>query len=117
MSANRTQIGEFEELLLLAVASLGEQAYGVAIKKTVAETTGRDPSISAVHSTMTRLEDKGFLVSRLAEPTAVRGGRRKRLFSVTASGKAALIHAQDVRDRFRSRIPWLGGLDPNPTGA
>ena len=76
-------IGEFEELVLLTIASLGEQAYGVAIKEDIENRSERSISIGALHSTITRVEEKGLLKSWLGEPTKVRGGRRKRFFEIT----------------------------------
>ena len=83
-------LGEFEELVLLTVASLGDEAYGVSIKTDIDTRAGRSISIGALHSTITRLEEKGYLKSRLGDPTQERGGRRKRYFEVTHSGKVAL---------------------------
>lgn len=91
-------IGEFEELVLLTIASLGTDAYGVGVKQSIEERTSRSISIGALHSTITRLEEKGFVKSWLGEPTEERGGRRKRLFEVTHAGKAALHEMKNLRD-------------------
>lgn len=91
-------IGEFEELVLLAVASLNEKAYGVSIKELIQERTDRSISIGALHSTITRLEEKGLLKSWLGEPTQERGGRRKRYFEVTHQGKVALHEIKSLRE-------------------
>lgn len=91
-------IGEFEELVLLAVASLNEQAYGISIKELIEERTDRRISIGALHSTITRLEEKGLLKSWLGEPTQERGGRRKRYFEVTHQGKVALHEIKSLRE-------------------
>jgi len=93
-------IGEFEELVLLTVASLGEDAYGVAIKEDIERRSDRTISIGALHSTITRLEEKGMLKSWLGDPTQERGGRRKRFFEVTHQGKVALHHMKDLRDEL-----------------
>jgi len=93
-------IGEFEELVLLTVASLGEQAYGVSIKDDIEKRSDRTISIGALHSTITRLEEKKYLKSWLGEPTQERGGRRKRFFELTQQGKAALHHVKDLRDEL-----------------
>ncbi len=93
-------IGEFEELVLLTVASLGEQAYGVSIKEDIEKRSDRTISIGALHSTITRLEEKNYLKSWLGEPTRERGGRRKRFFELTQQGKAALHHVKDLRDEL-----------------
>ncbi len=93
-------IGEFEELVLLTVASLGENAYGVSIKEDIEKRSDRTISIGALHSTITRLEEKNFLKSWLGEPTQERGGRRKRYFELTQQGKVALHHVKDLRDEL-----------------
>src|SRR5258707_6638462 len=90
-------IGEFEELVLLTVASLGE-AYGVSIKEDIEKRSDRAISIGALHSTITRLEEKKYLKSWLGEPTQERGGRRKRYFEVTQQGKVALHEIKQLRD-------------------
>jgi PadR family transcriptional regulator PadR len=93
-------IGEFEELVLLTIASLGDEAYGVAIKEDIEKRTDRTISIGALHATITRLEEKGYLKSWLGEPTKERGGRRKRFFELTHQGKVALHHMKDLRDQL-----------------
>jgi PadR family transcriptional regulator PadR len=91
-------IGEFEELVLLTVASLGEEAYGVSIKEDIEKRSDRAISIGSLHSTITRLEEKNYLKSWLGEPTQERGGRRKRYFEVTQQGKVALHEIKQLRD-------------------
>jgi PadR family transcriptional regulator, regulatory protein PadR len=93
-------LGEFEELVLLTVATLGDEAYGVSIKEDIENRTDRSLSIGALHSTITRLEEKGFIKSWLGEPTQERGGRRKRFFELTHQGKVALHHMKDLRDEL-----------------
>lgn len=93
-------IGEFEELVLLTIASLGTDAYGVGVKQSIEERTLRSISIGALHSTLTRLEEKGYVKSWLGEPTEERGGRRKRLFEVTHAGKSALHEMKNLRDEL-----------------
>jgi len=93
-------LGEFEELVLLTVASLGEEAYGVSIKEDIESRTDRSLSIGALHSTITRLEEKGFIKSWLGDPTRERGGRRKRFFELTHEGKLALHSMKDLRDEL-----------------
>jgi PadR family transcriptional regulator, regulatory protein PadR len=95
-------IGEFEELVLLTVATLGEEAYGVAIKEDIEKRADRSISIGALHSTITRLEEKGFLKSWLGDPTQERGGRRKRFFELTHTGKVALHEMKALRDELWS---------------
>jgi PadR family transcriptional regulator PadR len=93
-------LGEFEELVLLTVAILGSEAYGVSVKENIERRTDRSLSIGALHSTITRLEEKGYLKSWLGEPTQERGGRRKRYFEVTHSGKEALHEVKTLRDQL-----------------
>ena len=93
-------VGEFEELVLLTVAVLGDEAYGVPIKENVEERTGRSISLGSLHSTIARLEEKGFLKSHLGGATNERGGRRKRYYQITPSGKAALREIKGLRDQL-----------------
>ncbi|NOT76960.1 MAG: PadR family transcriptional regulator [Cyclobacteriaceae bacterium] len=93
-------IGEFEELVLLTIAALDEAAYGVAIKEDIEQRTDRSISIGALHSTITRLDEKGFIKSWLGDPTQARGGRRKRYFQLTNQGKAALRKVKALRDEL-----------------
>ena len=92
-------LGEFEQLILLALARLGDDAYGVTIRQTMIERTGRTPSFGAIYSTLRRLEQKGLVRSTLGEPQAVRGGRARKYVTLTPRGKAALrdAHAAVVR--------------------
>ena len=100
-------IGEFEELILLLIVMLKEDAYGLAIRKALSEQANRKVTIGAVHGTVNRLERKGFLQSNLGGATELRGGRRKRLFTITASGKKALQKSQDVKVNLWRQIPEL----------
>ena len=83
-------LGEFEYLILLALARLGDEAYGVTIRDTLIERTGRTPTFGAVYSTLRRLEDKGLVRSFMGDPEAVRGGRAKKYVHLTAQGRAAM---------------------------
>ncbi|NOS57281.1 MAG: PadR family transcriptional regulator [Cyclobacteriaceae bacterium] len=100
-----TYIGELEELVLLTVGILHPDAYGVAVMDELKNQAGRSLNISAVHSVLTRLEEKGYLKSKMSEPTEERGGRRKRIFLLTAAGKRALEEAQELRVQMYSQIP------------
>jgi PadR family transcriptional regulator, regulatory protein PadR len=100
----RTYLGEFEEVVLLTVAVLGEGAYGVAITDELDRQTGRSVSISAVHAALHRLQEKGMLSSRMGEATAERGGRRKRLFTVTVLGSRTLHDIRAVRTQLWESI-------------
>lgn len=90
MNAKGYYLGEFEELVLISAASLIEEAYGVSIMNYIIEETGRTVNISAVHEVLKRLEKKGFLKSKMGGATQERGGRRKRYFQLTSSGKKTL---------------------------
>ncbi|RIV21343.1 PadR family transcriptional regulator [Fibrisoma montanum] len=100
----RSYLGEFEEIVLLTVAVLGSGAYGVAITDELEQQTGRSVSISAVHAALHRLEEKGMLSSRMGDATAERGGRRKRLFTVTVLGSRALHDIRAVREQLWNSI-------------
>jgi DNA-binding PadR family transcriptional regulator len=86
-------LGEFEQLILLALARLGEEAYGVTIRATLIERTRRKPSFGAIYSTLRRLEAKGLVRSFAGEPEPVRGGRAKKHVVLTSRGRAALREA------------------------
>jgi DNA-binding PadR family transcriptional regulator len=100
-------IGELEELILLAVGLLYPEAYGVAVMDELEARAGRRLNISAVHSVLTRLEEKGFLKSKMSDPTEERGGRRKRIFLMTAAGKRALDDANELRSQMYNQIPKM----------
>ena len=102
-----TYIGELEELVLLTVGILYKQAYGVAVMDEIEKQTGRSLNISAVHAVLKRLEEKGLVTSEMSEPTSERGGRRKRVFLLTASGKKALEEANEMRNQLFNQIPKM----------
>ncbi len=102
----RKTLGEFEEIVLLTVAVLGDKAYGIAIKADIEERLERGVSVGAMRTALKRLEQKSMLVSRLGEPTAIRGGKRKRFFTLTSTGKQALEHVMDIRKRLWGAIPY-----------
>lgn len=95
-------LGEFEELVLLTVATLGEEAYGVSIKERIEDRANRKISIGALHSTISRLEDKGYLKSWMGGATSERGGRRKRYFQLSEKGKQILMEVKILRDELWS---------------
>lgn len=101
----KTILGELEELVLLIVAASAESVYGVPVMEQLQLHTGRDFTISAVHTTLYRLEEKGFLSSSIGGATAERGGRRKRLFVLTAAGGRVLQDIQQVRQQLWQAIP------------
>lgn len=86
-------LGEFEQLVLLALVRVGPDAYGVSIADDISERTKRAVSLGAVYKTLERLEDKGLVASRIGEPTAARGGRRKKHVRVLAAGQRALAQS------------------------
>ena len=100
-----TQLGEFEEVVLLTIALLYEEAYSVAVVEELGQRLERTMSLGAVHRTMQRLEEKGLVNSQFGEATAERGGRRKRLFTVTAAGEQALKEARRIRNELWAGIP------------
>ena len=100
-----TNLGEFEELVLLTVGILEDKAYGIAIKDDLLERTGRKPSIGALHSALTRLETKGFVTSSMEDATSDRRGRRKRFYQLTASGIKAIREVYDQRTEMIRLIP------------
>lgn len=102
----KTILGELEELVLLVVAASPEEAYGVTVCEQLQVETGRSFSISAVHTTLYRLEEKGFLSSQVGGATAERGGRRKRLFVLTEAGGRVLLELQQTRLRLWQAIPY-----------
>lgn len=101
----RTYLGELEEIVLLTIAILGEEAYGVKIMEEVAIQTDRDLSISAIHATLHRLEDKGFVNSYMGGATAERGGRRKRFFAVNQAGSRMLHEIKQLRQQLWQQVP------------
>ena len=103
----RAQIGEFEELVLLTVGVLYDDAYAVAIAQELEKQSGRAVAVSAVHKSLYRLEEKGMLNSRLGDPESKRGGKRKRLFNITPYGKKALDESLDLRSKLRGQISEL----------
>jgi PadR family transcriptional regulator PadR len=100
-------LGEFEELVLTMVGILGEEAYGNAIVNEIKIRVGRDSNLSAVHVTLYRLEDKGLIKSHMGGATNTRGGRRKRIFTITNAGFAMLRVMKEARMDLWKLIPRL----------
>jgi len=100
-------LGEFEQLLLLAVLRLGEDAHGLTIRDTLRERAGRVVSYGAIYATVRRLEGKGLLRSTLGAPEPVRGGRARKQLELTARGRTALRDAQRAFGRMAEGIPTL----------
>ncbi|MEM6630071.1 MAG: helix-turn-helix transcriptional regulator [Bacteroidota bacterium] len=103
----RINLGELEELVLLIVAVLNNKAYGVAVMQEIDRQTGREVNISAIHSCLRRLEEKGYLSSDWGKSSSQRGGRRKRLYTVTQAGFKALIALKETREKLWTQIPQI----------
>jgi DNA-binding PadR family transcriptional regulator len=102
------RLGEFEELILLAVCNLGDNAYGVSIQEILDRETGRSISIGAIYAALDRMERKGFVTSRVGGETKERGGRRKRLYRATNTGVEVLAETHDIRLRLWKGLGDLG---------
>jgi len=100
-------LGEFEELVLLMVATLHDEAYGVLILENFKQKQGKKVNISAIHVALKRLEDKGFVVSRFGGITKERGGRRKKFYEITALGKRVLDDQYSLRTSLYQQIPEI----------
>ena len=98
-------LGEFEQLVLLAILRAGEDAYGVPIQRAIVDRSGRDVSLAAVYKTLTRLEEKGLVSTHVGEPTPERGGRRKTYYTLTPAGQRAVRQSVEVLRRM------MRGLD------
>lgn len=103
----RETIGELEELVLLTVGALYEQAYAVNIVDEIREKTQRRLDVTAVHSVLRRLEKKGFVKSTMGKATPERGGRRKRMFTLSQAGRRVLDATMEVRMELFQRLPKL----------
>ena len=100
---NSNSLGEFEHIVLLTLVRLGDDAYGMSVRSTIHDLINRDISIGAIYTTLERLQNKGYVKSRMGEATARRGGRAKKYFSVTGKGRAAL---RDTRSTLEAL--WQG---------
>lgn len=111
--AKGESLGEFEHLVLLAILRLGADAYGMRVRREIADRTGRDVTIGAVYATLDRLEAKGLVASEIGEPTPERGGRAKRSFRLTGTGIEAVNRAQEnllsMLDGIAFPVPGGGG--------
>jgi DNA-binding PadR family transcriptional regulator len=106
-----TYLGEFEELVLLSVGILFDDAYGLALVDELERQTARNIMISSVHKALVRLEEKGYLKSRMGGSTKLRGGRDKRLYQLTQSGKKVLAESRELRNDMWKQVPkivWEG---------
>ena len=107
----KTKLGEFEELVLLTVASLRKEAYGVEIKNSLESRMRTRLSVGSIQSALKRMEEKGFLTSEFGEATQRRGGKRKRIYSTTAYAHRVLSEMKDIR---RSLWRTIGNLTVQP---
>ena len=107
----QVSLGEFEQMALLAILRLGDEAYGVTIREEIAACTGREPSPGALYTTLDRMEQKGVVRSWMGEATAQRGGKAKRYFAVTKAGCGALVNAQRAYQSLLKGLDLLGGVD------
>jgi PadR family transcriptional regulator PadR len=106
----KTKLGEFEELVLLTVASLQQEAYGVEIKRELEERLKDTLSVGSIQSALKRMEVKGFLTSEFGEATDKRGGKRKRIYTATAQAHKVLREMRDIRSGLWNSIPKLAHL-------
>lgn len=100
-------LGEFEEIVLLLVAVQHNEAYGLSITKSIEETLHRNVTLSSVHTALYRLEEKGFVRSEVGGSSKLRGGRSKRIFTITRAGKAALEASRNSRNMLWDMIPGI----------
>ena len=105
MAKPEIQLGEFEQMVLLALVRLGPEAYGATIRREIETRTGRDLAISAVYVTLDRLETKGLVRSRIGDPTPQRGGRRRKHFVLQPAGRRAITQACRA---FEQMVEGLG---------
>lgn len=106
-----SSLGDFEQLVVLALLRIGEGAYGMLVRREIEERTGREVSLGAIYATLDRLENKGLISSTLGGAGAERHGRAKRFFTVEPTGHEALKHALDALDALRSGV---AGLEAGP---
>ena len=110
MSGRVGYLGEFEQVVMLAVVRLGDEAYGTSIRREIEARTGRTVAIGAVYATLARLEEKGIVRFRVSDPQPVQGGRARKYFSLTGAGSRALRHSTAMLSRMMS------GLSPELRG-
>lgn len=101
----RVYLGEFEELVLLIVAILDNEAYGVKITHQIIEQTNRSVRLNQVHASLHRLEDKGMIKSKMGDPSPERGGRSKRIFTITTYGQQTLTEIKSIRANLWNMLP------------
>jgi DNA-binding PadR family transcriptional regulator len=109
LMTDRSYLGEFELMILLAVIHLGDQAYGVPISREIERNRGRDVSVGSVYAALERLENKGLVSSSFGDPTPERGGKAKRFFQVTQAGLRQVHETRRVLSELWRRLPELKG--------
>lgn len=107
----QVSLGEFEQVVLLAVPRLDDNAYGVTIRAEIAGCAGREPASGAPYTTLDRMEEKGLVRSWMGEATPQRGGRAKRFFKLTPAGRAALVRTQRAYQKLLAGLDLLGGAN------
>ena len=98
-------LGELEEIVLMWVSIQHEEAYGLSIANAIEKEMQRSVTLSSIHTVLYRLEEKGFVQSTFGAASSKRGGRRKRIFTITNTGKEALLHNHQVREKLWSKLP------------
>lgn len=101
----RNYLGEFEEIVLLLVAVQHDKAYGFSITTAIEKELNRSVTMSSVHTALYRLQEKGYVSSRIGDSSTARGGRKKRLFTITTQGKVVLQKAREARTYLWNKIP------------
>jgi DNA-binding PadR family transcriptional regulator len=109
LMTDRSYLGEFELMILLAVIHLGDQAYGVPISREIERNRGREVSVGSVYAALERLENKGLVSSSVGDPTPERGGKAKRFFQVTQAGLRKVHETRRVLSELWRRLPELKG--------
>jgi PadR family transcriptional regulator PadR len=104
----RDGLGDFERRVLLAILRLGGQGYAVSIASEIKDRVGKSVSLGAVYATVDRLEKKGFVTSRLGDPTPERGGKPKRFYEIDVPGRRVLAEAQEAETRLWIGVPPMG---------
>ena len=105
MFMKKTKLGEFEELVLLTVATLQEESYGVEIKRELEERLNEKLSVGSIQSALKRMEQKGFLTSEFGEATLKRGGKRKRIYTATSYAHRVLADLKEIRAGLWDAMP------------
>lgn len=106
----KTKLGEFEELVLLTVAALQQEAYGVEIRRELEERLKDKISVGSIQTSLKRMEEKGFLTSAFGESTQKRGGKRKRIYTTTSYGHKVLAEMKQIRADLWKSIPAIDSL-------